>query len=245
MQDDRVVNQTASNLVDKQLKNNVLSQSCLLCGDESDNGLGLCSGCINDLPHNQFACPVCALPTANASTCANCLNNKKPLLNKSVSLFRYQYPVNLIIQNIKFNSDLVAAKCLGHLLADIILEKGGVIPECIVPVPMHYSRLRQRGYNPALEIARPVASVLGLPIDIKICKRTRRTKPQTELTEKQRKQNVRNAFSIAGKSYYRHIAIVDDVMTTGSTINELARLLARAGTIKIDVWVCARASSHG
>jgi len=243
MQDDRVVNQTASNLVDKQLKNNVLSQSCLLCGDESDNGLGLCSGCINDLPHNQIACPVCALPTIKASICASCLNNKKPLFNNSIALFRYQYPVNLIIQNMKFNSDLVAAKCLGQLLARKILEKGVAMPECIVPVPLHPSRLRQRGYNQAIEIARPVSRILGLPIDLKICNRHRRTKSQTALTEKQRKQNVRNAFSMTGKSYYRHIAIVDDVMTTGSTINELAKLLAGAGTIKIDIWVCARALS--
>ncbi len=235
------VNQTASNLVDKQLKNNGLSQSCLLCGNESDNGLGLCSGCIYDLPLNRTSCPVCALPTANASACASCLNNKKPLFNKSVALFRYQYPVNLIIQNMKFNSDLVAAKCLGQLLARKILEKGGTMPECIVPIPLHPSRLRQRGYNQALEIARPVSRVLGLPIDLKICKRHRRTKSQTALTEKQRKQNVRNAFSMTGKSYYRHIAIVDDVMTTGSTIIELAKLLAGAGTIKIDIWVCARA----
>jgi len=146
-----------------------------------------------------------------------------------------------MIQNAKFNGDLVVAHALGQLLARNILEKEVTMPECIIPVPLHPLRLKLRGYNPALEIARPIAARLGVPVNMQICRRTRHTQPQTSLTIKQRRKNVRKAFCVTDNPGYRHVALIDDVITTGSTINELAKTLISAGVIKIDAWSCARA----
>ena len=139
---------------------------------------------------------------------------------------------------------MVAADTFGHLLADRLKIKDVDLPECIVPVPQHPLRLMQRGYNQALEIARPISNALGLPIESRLCKRIRHSRSQTKLAVTERKRNVRNAFMLNGTNEYRHIAIVDDVMTTGSTITELAKIFCTSGTVYIQAWVCARASSQ-
>lgn len=139
---------------------------------------------------------------------------------------------------------MLAANNFGYLLAKHLESKGVELPECIVPVPLHPLRMMRRGYNQALEIARPVSNALGLPIETRLCKRIRYTRPQTRLTETQRKQNLRHSFVLNGSNRYRHIAIVDDVMTTGSTIRELARIFSASGTVHIQAWVCARASNQ-
>ena len=141
----------------------------------------------------------------------------------------------------KFNGKLSIARTLGYLLADALLRKATRLPECIVPVPLHSTRLAQRGYNPAIEIARPLAGMLELPLEKQICKRIKPTKTQTRLSAVERKQNMRNAFIAKGKIKYRHIAIIDDVMTTGATTEALAKTLLDAGATKIDVWSSARA----
>ena len=115
------------------------------------------------------------------------------------------------------------------------------LPEAILPVPLHSTRLRERGFNQALELARPMAQALALPLLIHHSQRTRATVAQTSLSAKQRRKNIRGAFQVTQPLPARHIAIVDDVMTTGQTINELAKTLRKAGATHIDVWVCARA----
>ena len=114
-------------------------------------------------------------------------------------------------------------------------------PDLILPVPLHKSRYRQRGFNQAIEIGRTVAGKLQIPLDLTSCKRHRDTPHQSQLSAKKRRKNLKNAFSVIKPIHARHIAILDDVMTTGSTAHELAYVLKKAGVSRVDVWVCARA----
>lgn len=126
------------------------------------------------------------------------------------------------------------------LLADH-LKQTAESPDLILPVPLHKARYRSRGFNQSIEIARTVAKEMQIPLDLTSCRRHRNTPHQTQLAAKKRFKNLKNAFSIAKPIHALHIAILDDVMTTGSTAHELAYVLKKAGASRVDVWVCARA----
>jgi len=145
-----------------------------------------------------------------------------------------------LITTLKFRADYKNARLLGLLLAEH-LQKTAEKPDCILPVPLHKSRYRERGFNQSIEIARTVAKELQIPLDLNSCRRHRDTPHQTALSGKQRRKNMKNAFSIIKPINAQHIAILDDVMTTGSTVHELAAVLKKAGVSRVDVWVCARA----
>ena len=169
--------------------------------------------------------------------CAGCLNWRSAV-DESCIPFTYSYPIDRLIRALKFHADLVAA----HDLAQLLLEQlvGKPMPECVVPVPLHPRRLIERGYNQALELARPLALQLELPLDCFSCQRVRHAPPQTELDAKARRRNVRRAFAVRQRLHWRHVAILDDVVTTGSTVEELAKALKRAGARRIQVWAVAR-----
>jgi ComF family protein len=128
---------------------------------------------------------------------------------------------------------------LGGLLAESLPDTEK--PDCLIPVPLHKTRYWQRGFNQSLEIARVVAKQRNIALRYDICQRHRATQQQTQLTAKQRRSNVKNAFALIRPVPFQHIVLIDDVMTTGSTVNELARLFKQAGVPRVDVWVCARA----
>ncbi len=146
------------------------------------------------------------------------------------------------MQDLKFNSRLALARSLGILMADWLQEHIGDPPDCIIPVPLHAARLRERGFNQSLELARPIARRLHLPLDTHRCRRLRNTPPQADLTARHRHSNIKGAFGVTEK-ISGHIAIIDDVMTTGSTAQEMSRILLDAGAAEVEVWVCARAGS--
>jgi len=215
---------------------------CVLCGDPGMQNLDLCQGCLNDLPRNQHACRFCALPLTEGSSkwqCGSCLK-KSPPYDSCFAPLHYQYPVDHLLTQLKFHQKLSLARLLGTLMAQWLTQS--TCPELLIPVPLHSSRLRERGYNQALELTRPIARKLQIPIDTKICRRERATSAQTNLQIKQRSKNVQGAFSLTGKLYAKHVVIIDDVVTTGHTINEVANVLRQAGAEQIDVWSCARAS---
>jgi ComF family protein len=145
-----------------------------------------------------------------------------------------------LIAGLKFSANYKNARLLGVLLAEG-LKQHPQLPDCIMPVPLHKARYRERGFNQSIEIARTVGKELQIPVDVLSCVRHRDTPHQTQLTAKQRRTNVKNAFTIIKPITAQHIAIVDDVMTTGSTVHELATVLKKAGAVQVDVWVCARA----
>jgi ComF family protein len=158
-----------------------------------------------------------------------------------VAAFRYRAPLDAMVKRLKFHGDLQLARLLGTLMAERVAQSADVLPEVIVPVPLHPRRLRRRGYNQALELARPIARRLAVPLEWRQVRRVRATDPQTEVPASLRSRNVKDAFAVAPGFCARRVAIVDDVMTTGHTVNELAKALRRAGAAEISVWVCTRA----
>ncbi|MBM2829764.1 MAG: competence protein [Gammaproteobacteria bacterium] len=233
------VNLIATEIVNKWRKHNCL---CGLCGvPVSREDSGLCKPCAADLPKNDRACPGCAVPMPAPLLCPECLQHPNHDITSIFTLYRYEYPINRLIQAMKYQARTDIACSMGNQLGLAALGQGLPIPDCIIPVPLHRSRVAERGYNQALEIARPLANMLGIPIDLKTCKRNRRTLPQTGLPAQQRRHNIRGAFTITRTPNYGHVAIIDDVVTTRATVNELSRHLMRAGVNRIDVWACARA----
>ena len=220
---------------------------CLLCGHPGQKqghvAVDLCGFCQHQLPLNQSACASCALPlpqdASPGAICGRC-QKKPPAFDTSLSLFRYEQPAVWLIQQLKFNDRLAHARLLGSLLAQEVQHCDG-LPQCIIPVPLFSRRLRKRGFNQSVELAKPVAHKTGLPLELSLVKRIRPTESQTGLDARQRKKNIKGAFTIIKKNPYKHVAVIDDVVTTGSTINELARVLKRAGVRRVDVWSIARA----
>ncbi len=214
---------------------------CFLCTRSCDNRSVTCTECLNDTVMNTNACPKCARPSSASKTCAECLIRPWESIKSVHALFQYLYPVNRLIQHMKFKQGIDVANSLGSLLANLSLYSDAAKPDCIIPVPLHFSRLVSRGYNQSVELARPLSRQLGIAVDVGACKRNRATIPQTDLPVKKRKQNVLNAFSATERISYKHVLLVDDVVTTGSTVNELARTLRLAGVNQVDVLTCARA----
>ncbi len=214
---------------------------CVLCGETCGTDMDLCGACRSDFPSSPLRCRGCGIPLPAPGACGRCLQTPPPH-HGVFCLFDYAPPLDGLITGLKYHGRLAHALLLGGLMARRLLGEGGDRPEAIIPVPLHGKRLRERGFNQAVEIARPVARALRLPLDPRSCRRRRATSPQSMLPAAQRSSNVRDAFAVKGAMRWRHVAIVDDVMTTGHTVDALSRCLLRHGVEKIQVWVCARAA---
>lgn len=221
--------------------------TCVLCGAPGDDDLDLCSGCRNDLPAIAPCCARCALPlpaevaasSDRPTLCGVCQRHPPPFTHCHAA-FRYQDTLPSMIAGLKFRGRLNVLRLTGLLLAASLRESDVVMPAAIVPVPLHPRRLRKRGYNQALELARIVGRELVLPVDDRCCERVLATRPQAELEQKARRKNLRGAFRATIDMQGRHVAILDDVVTTASTVSELTRVLTRAGCQRVDVWTVAR-----
>lgn len=217
--------------------------NCLLCHARAPVGEDLCAACNRSLPWAQAACPRCGAPGAVVGTDAICGECQKhpPAYDGTRAVFRYASPVDRLIQHLKYHGRLELSRVLGGYLAEHVLTLDDPLPDVVVPVPLHAARLRERGYNQSLEIARFVSKQLRVPLDWQGTQRIRPTAPQTELPRDQRRKNVRNAFTASRVFAGQRIAIVDDVMTSGHTVNALAESLLQSGAKEIRVWVVARA----
>jgi len=238
---------------------NIFYGTCILCGLSSKRNIDICLKCETELPWIEKACCNCGQPLydiydndskntestlINTETCGSCLR-KKPPFDKTLVFFHYQKPISDFIMALKFNKKLIYAKILTDLLIPKLIKHYNInqsIPELIIPVPLHKKRLRERGYNQALEIARPIAKKLNLPIDFRSCRRIKPTKPQTFISSSERDKNLIGAFTVNNQFRAKHIAIIDDVMTTGNTVKELSKILHKNGAQTIDIWCCARTS---
>lgn len=217
------------------------AQPCLLCGAPSHAGL-CCAACDADLPRLTGAhCPICALPAPAGSVCGECLKQPPPF-DHTVAAFSYRFPVDKLVQALKFREHLMLADYLGDALAQRIATH----PDCIVGLPLHPARLRERGFNQSLLLARHISHQLRIPLLPDACERVRNTPPQSGLPWKERGKNMRQAFACQHDAAVRgkHVAIVDDVMTTGASIGELARALKLAGASEVSAWVVARTLPH-
>ncbi|TPW12028.1 MAG: phosphoribosyltransferase [Halothiobacillaceae bacterium] len=232
-------------LVDDSLKKQRFSgrrSYCLVCEARATLARPLCQRCLDSLPYHTAAqCPVCALPLPYRGLCGQCQQFAPPYV-ATLALFRYVDLVPWLIKRVKFSHDLVAARLLGQLLAEAVVQREPTMrPDRIIPVPLHPSRLRQRGFNQSVELGRPIAAALGIPLDIKSSERIAATQEQAQLTARERHHNLRGAFRITHPLVGQRVVLLDDVMTTGTTLNELAQAVLRAGAASVALWVCARA----
>jgi len=216
----------------------LLPQECALCGQEGADVI--CTQCAPTLPRLGPHCPVCALPRGASAPCAQCLR-RAPAYDRTIAPFRYGYPVDRLIQALKYRGRLALAPFFARSLTNTIAPGSADI---ILPVPLSPRRLRERGFNQALELARGVARPHGGRVDPRLIVRVRDTLVQAALPMAARESNVRHAFDVRAPLQGRCVAVVDDVMTTGATLEEIARVLKQAGAVRVENWVVARAIDH-
>lgn len=220
----------------------ILPPSCVLCG-LPDERSSLCRRCRDVLPRNDCACRRCAAPLDAPSPGADCgaCQSKPPLFHSARAPLRYAFPADAALKRLKFRRRLLFAPVFAEVLLPVLNRD---FPDCdvLVPVPLHRRRHVQRGFNQADEICRPLARASGLPTMMNVIRR-RATRPQTGLTATERRRNLRHAFAVKGEITGRYPLIIDDVLTTGSTCNELAGALIAAGAEQVSVLVVARAST--
>ncbi|GAB1595065.1 ComF family protein [Lysobacter claricitrinus] len=213
---------------------------CLACDDPGLDGLDLCHACEAGLPVNAVACLGCALPMPEAGTlCGDCLTTRPGALAEVRAAFLYAAPLDRLIPRLKFAGDLAAGRLIAQLMAERLRDAPQ--PQALVPIPLHRARLRQRGFDQTLEIARPLGRALGLPVLDHALVRHRPTQEQSRLSAVARRRNLRDAFQAWPKlPLPAHVALIDDVMTTGATLRAAAAALKRAGVKRVDAWVAAR-----
>lgn len=225
------------------IQNFFLPSRCIFCDQPGHADLDLCPACLADFPINQNCCYRCGEPFTGSikapQLCGRCLK-KTPDFDETHAPYLYGDNMRYLITQLKFHQQYKHARLLGTLMARHIAENVE-LPECLIPTPLHPYRYRQRGFNQSAEIARHLSRQLSIPLDLDSCIRHRDTPHQTDLPAKQRRKNIRKAFSVIRRLPYRHIAIIDDVMTTGATAAALAEVLKIQGVCRIDVWICARA----
>ena len=221
-----------------------VSVLCLLCRGQSSYNRPVCSDCLNILPVANAQCSLCSLPMPDSCSelCAQCLQHP-PVFDQCLTAYIYDYPVNHIIQHIKYSRRLELIPPLVTPLIDVLFDhyQAQSWPEAIVPVPLHEKKLRSRGFNQALLIAKRIRKAIPSCIKISHCiKKKHETVAQQGLSAQKRRKNIKNAFTLCQEPNYQHVAIVDDVMTTGATVSEIGKVLKRKGVKQVDIWCLAR-----
>ena len=195
----------------------------------------MCAACARELPRcGTLVCPCCALPTSGGEVCGRCLR-ESPAYDATHALYRYAFHVDTLVQALKYRHRLS--------LARFFADAPGRLPEVdlVLPMPLHPRRLRERGFNQAAEIARPLARAAGLPLDLSAVARVRDTPPQASLDREARLRNLHNAFASRRRFDGLRVLVVDDVMTTGASFHALARCLKSVGAKEVHNFVVARA----
>ena len=218
--------------------------TCILCGAAGSPGRDLCPLCRRDLPENRVACRHCASPLPAPGVCGVCLR-RPPAFDRCIAPFLFADGVAELITDLKFHGRLPCARLLASLLAEAVAREGAVAPSMVIPVPLHGGRLRERGFNQTWEVGRHLSRHLGVPLNGRDCVRVRATTAQSALSRKARASNLRRAFALRRPLGVRHVALLDDVMTTGATLHELAGVLKRAGVARVDAWCVARTPPPG
>jgi len=213
----------------------VLDQDCALCAGASTRLV--CVECESSLPRPRSSCVRCAIALPAGDVCGECQRHP-PQFDEAVSAFEYRFPIDRLVQRFKYAGDLALGRWLAEQLAARLARVDP--PALVVAPPSSPERLRERGFNPGLEIAKTVASKLRLKSSIDAVSRTRKSAPQPGLGRKARRRNLEGVFDCRLPLAGRHVAIVDDVLTTGATADSVAAVLRKAGAARVSVWVVAR-----
>lgn len=211
---------------------------CIACKSYPAQKQGFCSGCYTDLPHIAHSCLRCGLAVSVEQQCA-CKAEEWPF-SACIAACAYAFPMDALISQLKNQHKLNLAEPLGLLIAKQIQQQGIALPELLIPVPSHPERLKQRGFNQAVEIAKVVGKQLSIPVDYLSVQRGKQSAAQKNLNKQQRLHNVDSVFSLYNTVKATHVAIIDDVITTGATTKALAYLLRESGVKTIQSWAVAR-----
>ncbi|MGG6463043.1 ComF family protein [Solilutibacter silvestris] len=212
---------------------------CLACDGDGQSGLDLCRLCEAELPWLPPACPRCALPSMFGLPCERCSGRASPI-QRTRAAFLYNAPIDRLLPRLKFHEDLCAGRLASSLMLRVLQHADR--PDAVIAIPLHRKRLRKRGYNQALELAKPIAQAFDLPLRGDLLHRRQHTTAQSSLDKDARAVNMQDVFvGLRGKREVpRHVALVDDVMTTGATLEAAAIALKAIGVQRVDAWVCAR-----
>ncbi|MDP2143401.1 MAG: ComF family protein [Gallionella sp.] len=211
------------------------AQPCVLCGRMSHDGLW-CAACDRTLPRlTEAHCPACALPTPTGELCGHCLTHPMQF-SSTTAAYTYAFPLDRLIQAMKYREQLA----LADAFAAELVKRIGRLPDCVIAMPLHPAKLRERGFNQSLLLAASISRALELELLPHACRRIRDTPPQSALPFKERKKNVRDAFCCDMDLSGKHVALVDDVLTTGASLNSLAVAVKKRGAGDVSSWVVAR-----
>ncbi|HEY0287266.1 MAG TPA: ComF family protein [Pseudomonas sp.] len=225
-------------------------QFCLLCDENTGTDRSICEACETDLPWLGDQCERCALPMPLSDlTCTQCSINS-PAFNEVVAAWLYDFPVDTLVTRFKHQGKWPMGRLLAELFAQFLqyrFNEGLARPDILLPVPLGTKRLRQRGYNQAAMLAGWLGASLQLAVNERLLKRIKQTPAQQGLDAKSRKRNLLGAFELDAGAEVRgkHIALIDDVLTTGSTADVIARMLRQAGARQVDVYCLARTPKPG
>ncbi len=235
-----------------KLYKTILTEVCCLCDTQGLPGLDLCHECHISLPHNHFSCSRCAVPVVftpdfnSNRLCGRCLSTASDI-HEAIVPYLYRPPIDFMIKRLKFSEENKFSRLLGNLLSDAVErhyndESRQDFPDIVLPVPVHRQRLLERGFNQAEQIARTVTDRFGIRLDTTSVARSVLMLPQSSLSAAKREANIRRAFEVREPEHIRglHVAIVDDVYTTGATARAVSRRLKSAGARRISLWAVAR-----
>lgn len=210
---------------------------CISCQlNQASTNHPCCEQCYLELPFQPPSCHQCGQTfAARQETCGRCIASP-PLYDRCFCPFEYEQPLNQQIRDFKYHQRPELAQSLGQLLVREIIATNQPLPELLIPVPLHLSRLRVRGYNQSLLLAKQIGKALGIAVESKAIIKSRKTAPQAELSMKLRANNLKGSFALKKAIRARSVAIIDDVVTTGSTTSEIAKILKRNGVDYVQVW---------
>lgn len=209
---------------------------CLLCQTKHYARQAICQSCFHQFPKLHAPCPLCAMPNSPDGPCGKCLKHKPITDNIHIS-YPFTEPLRGLIHTFKYEKGLYLKSFLSQLMLQALQDTQK--PECLIPIPLHPKRLQERGFNQSLLLTQHLGRLLSIPIDFKSCKKIKHTVPQATLEAKARQQNLSHTFQTAPLPY-QHIALIDDVYTTGSTVKALTKILKTQGIKRVDVWCIAR-----
>lgn len=220
-----------------------LPSICILCNQKCTTDCSVCSSCLDLLPQLGPACPFCANPSPQSDylICGSCIKTP-PRYDSALIAYAFEEPIRSLLHQFKYQHRLYLCNFFAYLIVDAWKQKPS-IPECLIPVPMHPKKLKERGFNQTILVTRYLSKFLNIPYNSLSCKKIRATQAQASLNGNQRRENLKNAFTLKPVPY-KHVALIDDVLTTGSTANELARTLKNAGVDCVELWCSARTTQN-
>ncbi|MGQ3888915.1 ComF family protein [Legionella sp. CNM-1927-20] len=218
-----------------------LTAVCVLCNQYHREQLAICNPCLELFIPLKYACSICRVPLLSDSIlqCGYCIK-QKPDYDQVLTAYAFEEPLRTLIHQFKYHQALYLRVLLTKFMLDA-LPCQSYRPDCFIPIPLHPKRLYSRGFNQSVILAKLLSNYLSVPVDLTLLHKTINTPPQATLSRKQRHQNLKASFTTKS-SRYQHITIIDDLITTGNTANEVAKLLKRQHVQRVDVWCIARAS---